>query len=393
MSYTVRSSERTRSSGAEYETKALLYLMNFRSDSNEIHYFVVDFFNDLTGMDRFAENLWDVQSKGAKNNSPAAIGKELVTLFKNYLSDIDFKEYILFLGGVSSTVRVDDTLDIFDWSNVNRTMESGELRCMDCNSTNISFSSSKKNAYAFDVSSIDMRNEIIASINEKIEAYNEEINKLASQISSAQDELQALMNDESISLESIVAYKQDVFNASDAEAKIKEIDLETESLKNQLKISAGTTQSKKEQQLAILMAILNEMNAVYEEIDPNGNLHFDDLFTKKDEVYSGSEATIFHLSRLYAFSKVLNHNYPIVVDSFRAEDLSTSKENTVLELYKGLSNQVIFTTTLKLEELGKYDSRTDLHHIDYKEHAPSKMLSETYVDEFCELLRSLSINL
>lgn len=119
MSYTVRSSERTRSSGAEYETKALLYLMNLRSDSNEIHYFVVDFFNDLTGMDRFAESLWDVQSKGAKNNSPAAVGKELVTLFKNYLSDIDFKEYILFLGGVSSTVRVDDTLDIFDLSNVN----------------------------------------------------------------------------------------------------------------------------------------------------------------------------------------------------------------------------------------------------------------------------------
>lgn len=118
MPYTVRSSERTRSSGAEHETKALLYLMNLRSDSNEIHYFVVDFFNDLTGMDRFAESLWDVQSKGAKNNSPAAVGKELVTLFKNYLSDIDFKEYILFLGGVSSTVRVDDTLDIFDLSNV-----------------------------------------------------------------------------------------------------------------------------------------------------------------------------------------------------------------------------------------------------------------------------------
>lgn len=118
MSYTVKSSERTRSSGAEYETKALLYLMNFRSDSNEIHYFVVDFFNDLTGMDRFAEKLWDLQSKGAKSNSPAAIGKELVALFKNYLSDIDFKEYILFLGGVSSTVREDDSIDIFDLSNI-----------------------------------------------------------------------------------------------------------------------------------------------------------------------------------------------------------------------------------------------------------------------------------
>lgn len=118
MPYTVRSSERTRNSGAEHETKALLYLMNLRSDSNEIHYFVIDFFNDLTGMDRFADNLWDVQSKGAKNNSPAAIGKELVTLFKNYLSDLEFKDYILFLGGVSSTVRIDETLDIFDISNI-----------------------------------------------------------------------------------------------------------------------------------------------------------------------------------------------------------------------------------------------------------------------------------
>ncbi|MBD5115539.1 MAG: hypothetical protein HDT46_10165 [Ruminococcaceae bacterium] len=276
---------------------------------------------------------------------------------------------------------------------LNRTMEKGELRCMDCNSTNISFSSSKKNSYVFDVSSVDMRNEIIASINDKIMTYTEEINKIAAQISVEQDELQALMSDEAISLEAIVAYKQDVFSASDAETKIKKLDLETENLNNQLKISTGTTQSKKEQQLGLLTTILNEMNTVYKTIDPNGNLHFDDLFTKKDEVYSGSEATIFHLSRLYALSKTLKHNYPIVADSFRAEDLSTSKENIVLDLYKELPNQVIFTTTLKLEELGKYDVRTDIHHIDYRDHMPSKMLSKAYVDEFSKLLSSLSINL
>ena len=69
MSYTVKSSEKTKRTGADYETKALLYLMNFRSDSDEIHYFVVDFFNDLTGMDRMASDLWDLQSKGAKNVS------------------------------------------------------------------------------------------------------------------------------------------------------------------------------------------------------------------------------------------------------------------------------------------------------------------------------------
>ena len=104
-------------------------------------------------------------------------------------------------------------------------------------------------------------------------------------------------------------------------------------------------------------------------------------------------ATIFHLARLYALCKVLKHDYPIIVDSFRAEDLSTVKENIVIDLYKELSNQIIFTTTLKAEELGKYDLRVDIHHIDYKDHAPSKMLSTEYVGEFCTLLKSLSINL
>ena len=118
MPYTIKSSEKTRKSGSDCETKALLYLMNFRKDSDEIYYFVVDFFNDLTGMDRYSENLWDVQSKAAKNNSPNAIGRELVTLFKNYVSDIDFKTYILFLGGVSSTVRIDDKLSTFGIDNV-----------------------------------------------------------------------------------------------------------------------------------------------------------------------------------------------------------------------------------------------------------------------------------
>lgn len=118
MSYTVKSSEKTTKSGAEGETKALLYLMNLRSDSNEIYYFVVDFFNDLTGMDRYASDLWDVQSKAKSENTPREVGQALVTLFKNFLSDIPFKFYILFLGGVTSSLRVDDTLTTFDVTNI-----------------------------------------------------------------------------------------------------------------------------------------------------------------------------------------------------------------------------------------------------------------------------------
>ena len=92
--------------------------MNFRSDGNEIHYFIVDFFNDLTGMDRYSNKLWDLQSKAAKNNSPKAIGKELVTLYKNYISDFAFSHYILFVGGVSATVCIDPTKTSFSIDNI-----------------------------------------------------------------------------------------------------------------------------------------------------------------------------------------------------------------------------------------------------------------------------------
>ena len=118
MPYTVSATEQSRKSASETETKALLYLMNFHDDRDEIHYFVVDVFNDLTGMDRYSKRLWDLQSKGAKNTSPKAVGKELVTLFKNFCSSFAFEQFILFLGGVSNTLRVDATQNIFDISNI-----------------------------------------------------------------------------------------------------------------------------------------------------------------------------------------------------------------------------------------------------------------------------------
>lgn len=62
--------------------------------------------------------LWDMQSKGAKTTSPKAIGKELVTLFKNFRSEMKFSYFLLFMGGVSNTVRLNNTINIFDISNI-----------------------------------------------------------------------------------------------------------------------------------------------------------------------------------------------------------------------------------------------------------------------------------
>ncbi|WP_195935349.1 hypothetical protein [Lactococcus lactis] len=119
MVYTVSSSEKLRKSASDTETKALLYLLGYHPNKEEIFYFVVDFFNDLTGMDNMAENIWDVQSKGASNPSPREIGKELVTLFKNFVSEIKFTQYILFTNGVSNTLRKDTQLEVFDSNNIN----------------------------------------------------------------------------------------------------------------------------------------------------------------------------------------------------------------------------------------------------------------------------------
>ena len=92
--------------------------MNFRPDSDDIYYFVVDFFNDLTGMDSMASRLWDVQSKGAHHVSPKTIGKELVTLFKNFMSPLTFEAYILFIGSVTGTLRKNPSLTTFGLENV-----------------------------------------------------------------------------------------------------------------------------------------------------------------------------------------------------------------------------------------------------------------------------------
>lgn len=118
MSYTVCSSERLRKPAADAETKAMLYLMNFREDSSEMNYFIVDFFNDITGMDRMARKLWDVQSKATKTASAKVIGRELVTLFKNFLSDFSFVDYVIFMGGVPDTFRKDSSLNVFNISNI-----------------------------------------------------------------------------------------------------------------------------------------------------------------------------------------------------------------------------------------------------------------------------------
>lgn len=103
---------------------------------------------------------------------------------------------------------------------------------------------------------------------------------------------------------------------------------------------------------------------------------------KKKYTYSGSEATEFHMAKMYAFYKVLKHSYPIVIDSFRAEDLSTEREKRALELMGQIKNQIILTTTLKEEEENKYSNIAGINNIDFSSHVTNQMLSADYMSDF-----------
>lgn len=151
-----------------------------------------------------------------------------------------------------------------------------------------------------------------------------------------------MMNDEEITLEALIELKEQIFSASDAELRILEIGQEIKELQSKLSVSETSSEQTKNKREAVINVILKEMNTLYKAIDPNGNLVFERLFTKKDEVFSGSESTIFHVVKMFALQKVLGHNWPIIIDSFRAEDLSTGKEKKVIEKYKELDNQIIF---------------------------------------------------
>ena len=115
--YQFTTTERNNAKGNEYETKAMLYLFGCREDSKEIEAFIIDCFNDVSGADYDVERLWDVQSKGVKSLDPRKIGIALITLFQNYMSDIEFEHYILFMPKLKEMYLQDEGIQSFKIDN------------------------------------------------------------------------------------------------------------------------------------------------------------------------------------------------------------------------------------------------------------------------------------
>lgn len=275
---------------------------------------------------------------------------------------------------------------------LNRTMNVGQIYCMDCGSNHISYESAES-SFSFDISTSSMRTQIINSIQEKIDIYNEEIERLNSQISVQQSKMSNILDTEEVSIEELLIAKIDLLGTENDDKRISDLLNEINNIDTQIKNISLKNESIKNESETLLENLVNEMNLFNKYIDPSVSSNYDDIFTSRYKTHSGSEGTQFHLARMYAFSKVLDHDYPIVVDSFRAEDLSTEREKRVIEKFKEIKNQIIFTTTLKDEENLKYENDDRINKIDYSIHENYKILQKEYVDNFIKKINSMSIQI
>ncbi|PFU30835.1 hypothetical protein COK80_09135 [Bacillus anthracis] len=408
----------------------LYYQLNFvgqdKKDTSNIankgFYNKNDFFNMLYSFTNIKNNIQTLENIDIIKKKIRNLKDEKKTLLKqhkilkstnvaaNYLSSVNnklnfeskiekiekIKEQILELSksrNAALSRKSKCEITIKELKSLNRTINSGELKCMDCDSTHINFNSAGKYSYSFEVSTPEIRNQILESISEKISAYSEEIDNCTFEINARQEEMQNVLSQDEITLEVLVAYKDEIYNAADAEKGINKLNTEIKTLENAILSNEHDSEEIIQKQQTLIKDITALMNNTYQKIDPTGNLNFESIFTKNNQIFSGSEATIYHLVKLYSLAKLLNYKLPIIVDSFRAEDLSTEKELIVLNLFSELDTQVIFTTTLKSEEVGKYDDMLEINHIDYSKHTASKILNKNYLEEFQKLTEEFAITI
>ena len=86
-----------------------------------ISLFTIDCFNGVTGVSENYSDSWDIQSKNVASLTPRTVGKALYTLFANYVSDIPFGHFILYLPQLKESYVENISTEVFDISNFKKT--------------------------------------------------------------------------------------------------------------------------------------------------------------------------------------------------------------------------------------------------------------------------------
>ena len=80
------------------------------------------------------------------------------------------------------------------------------------------------------------------------------------------------MEEDDISLETIVAYKSQFLDATDAEKRIAELQIEIDELQSKIVASENGEESQRQKQEELMKQIRTEMQGFYKKVDPSGNL-------------------------------------------------------------------------------------------------------------------------
>ena len=279
---------------------------------------------------------------------------------------------------------------ISELNSLNRSLNEGKVKCSDCGSDKIIFSNED---FEFEVSNNFVRQNIIQSIKENISLKSDIILEFNNEIIKEQEQLNKLLDSTTPEAKNYILFQDEFMDSKEIDKIVLLLQNELKLIENKLESNETKTISNRDLQKKIVSDILSEMKRYYRKIDTEGLLKFEDLFTKSGETYSGSEGQEYYFCKLLALNNILKHNFPIIIDSFREGELSSSKEELMIEEFIKIKKQVILTSTLKKEEYDsdKYYRIEGLNVIDYSDFQDSKILQQKYVEPFFKLIEPFGI--
>ena len=280
---------------------------------------------------------------------------------------------------------------ISELNSLNTQLKSGEIRCRDCGSNNITYVSGD---LSFELTNDLVRKNIMHSISDSITLYTTEITELQQRINQKQDELNQKIQKTPIPVTNMLIYSETIRTYSEDEKRLSELHDKQDALEAEIEVEQNLQDSNSQMQGKVKARILASMNSFYKLIDPDGIQVFKDFFSTKSMTFSGSEEQEYYFSRTLAIFWHLKHDFPIIMDCFRKGELSTKKENTMIKEYQKTGVQVILSSTLKDEEYSsgtKYYTMDGINAINYEPNPNSDILQRIYCERFMVFVYSFGI--
>jgi len=279
---------------------------------------------------------------------------------------------------------------ITELRSLNQNIEIGKIICGDCGSDRIVYQSGD---LSFEITNDIVRRQILDSITSQINYRLTLITEYSQEINSLQAKYQELLKESPDEVSDIILYKDVILENINSDLKVSEYQVEISHLEERLKEIDESFNSEIEKGKILINRIISELISNYLKIDPHSEINIDSLFTTMKQTFSGSEGQIFYYAKLVAIAKILKIPFPIIIDSFREGEISTHKEQIMINGLKLLHRQVIITSTLKKQEYSenKYENLDRVNSIDYSDITTNKILSSKYKIEFDKLLKKFNI--